>query len=68
MEKKLYRSTKEKKIAGVCGGLAKYVSVDPTIVRLIWALVTLFSVGLGLIAYIACALIVPEEPTDVIDA
>ena len=67
MEKKLYRSAKDKKIAGVCGGLAKYLNIDPTIVRLIWALVVLCA-GAGLLAYIACALIIPEEPSNVVDA
>ena len=61
MEKKLYRSRTDKKLAGVCGGLAKYLNMDTTIVRLIWALVTLFA-GAGLLAYIVCALVIPEEP------
>ena len=62
MEKKLYRSRTDKKIAGVCGGLAKYVNVDTTIVRLIWALVAVF--GAGILIYIVCALVIPEEPDD----
>lgn len=62
MEKKLYRSRKDKKLTGVCGGIAKYFNIDPTVVRLIWSLATLFSVGTGLLAYIACAFIIPEEP------
>ena len=61
MEKKLYRSKTEKKIAGVCGGLAKFLNIDVTIVRLIWALVSVFA-GAGLIAYLVCALVIPEEP------
>lgn len=60
--KKLYKSKTDKKICGVCGGLAEFFSVDPTIVRLIWAIVTLFTVGTGIIAYIICALILPEKP------
>lgn len=67
MEKKLYRSSKDKKIAGVCGGLAEYLNIDPTIVRVIWALLTLCA-GTGLLAYIACALIIPERPDNIIDA
>lgn len=69
MEKKLYKSIKDKKIAGVCAGLAKYLSMDVTIVRLIWAIVTLFA-GVGLLAYIVCAIIMPEEPADadIVDA
>ena len=61
MEKKLYRSRTDKKICGVCGGLAKYINMDANIVRLLMVLLTLF-VGGGLIVYIVCALILPEEP------
>jgi phage shock protein PspC (stress-responsive transcriptional regulator) len=67
MEKKLYRSRKDKKISGVCGGLAQYLNVDVTIIRLIWALALLFAGG-GLLAYIICALIIPEEPEQIVDA
>ena len=65
MEKKLYRNPKNKIIAGVCSGLADYINIDPTIVRVIWALVGLS--GTGLIAYLVCALIIPEKPSDIID-
>ena len=61
MEKKLYRSRNDKKLAGVCAGLAKYLNMDVTVIRLIMVLLTLF-VGGGLIAYIVCALVIPEEP------
>ena len=61
MEKKLYRSTSDKKICGVCGGLAKYFGIDPTLVRLAWALFVLCA-GSGLIAYFVFAFIIPEEP------
>ena len=67
MEKKLYRSRTDKKLSGVCGGLAEYLNVDPTIIRLIWVLVTLCA-GAGLVAYIACALIMPEKPEEIVDA
>jgi phage shock protein PspC (stress-responsive transcriptional regulator) len=67
MEKKLYRSRTDKKISGVCGGLAQYLNVDVTIIRLIWALALLFAGG-GLLAYIICALIIPEEPEQIVDA
>ena len=66
MEKKLYRSRNDKKLAGVCAGLAKYLNMDVTVIRLIMVLLTLF-VGGGLLAYIVCALVIPEEP-DYIDA
>ena len=67
MEKKLYRSTNNKKLAGVCAGLAKYMNVDVTVIRLIWVLVALF-VGAGLLAYLVCALVIPEEPSNIVDA
>ena len=67
MEKNLYRSRTDKKICGVCGGLAKYLGMDATVVRLILVLITLF-VGAGLLAYIIAALVIPEEPENVIDA
>ena len=67
MEKKLYKSRTDKKICGVCGGLAKYLGMDATIMRLIVVLLTLF-VGGGLIAYIICALIMPEEPDNIVEA
>ena len=63
MEKKLYRSRKNKSIAGVCGGIAEYLKIDVTIVRLIWALAILCA-GTGLLAYIVCAFVIPEEPED----
>ena len=66
MEKKLYRSKTDKKVAGVCGGLAEYLNVDPTVIRLIWVLVALS--GAGLVAYLVCALIMPEKPDNFIDA
>ena len=64
MEKKLYRSKTDKKLAGVCGGLAKYLSMDVTLVRLIWALVGVFA-GAGLLAYIVCAIVIPMEPDQI---
>ena len=61
MEKKLYRINEGKKLAGVCGGVAEYLNMDVTVVRLLWTLITLFA-GAGLLAYIVCAFIVPEKP------
>jgi len=60
MDKRLYRSRKERMIAGVCGGLAQYFEVDPVIVRII-ALVLLFA-GPGFPVYIILWLIIPNEP------
>ena len=61
--KKLYRSKSNRMIAGVCAGVAEYLNIDPTVIRVIWVIASLFGLGaLGIIAYIACALIVPEKP------
>lgn len=60
--KKLYRSRTDRMIAGVCGGLGKYLGIDPTLVRLVFALLVLFGVGSGLVLYIILMVIVPEEP------
>ena len=61
MEKKLYKSRSDKKICGVFGGLAKYLEVDPAIVRIIGTILVLFT-GVGLVAYIVGALVIPFEP------
>jgi phage shock protein C len=58
--KQLKRSRKNRIIAGVCGGFAEYFNVDPTLVRLIWVLITL-AWGAGLLLYIIAWLIIPEE-------
>ena len=68
MEKKLYKNTKDKVICGVCSGLAKYLSIDATIVRLGVAFAALISCGTAVVAYVVCAIIIPDEPTNVIDA
>ena len=61
MKKKLYRTDgKDKMLFGVCGGLAEYFDVDPTVVRVIWALCTLMA-GFGILAYLVCALIIPKK-------
>lgn len=60
-QKKLYKSSTDKKIAGVCGGLAEYFNVDPTLVRLGWAVFCLLG-GSGVLAYIIAALVMPERP------
>jgi phage shock protein C len=58
--KKLYRSKTDKKIFGVCGGLAEYFDVDVTVIRILF-LVGLLIVGGGLLAYLICALVMPEQ-------
>jgi len=62
--KRLYKSN-NKKICGVCAGIAEYFDVDPTIVRLIWAAVTLAG-GSGIIIYIIAALVMDDNPVDVV--
>lgn len=59
--KRLYRSRTDKQLAGICGGIADYLNFDPTIVRIIWVILTLAG-GPGLILYIILAMVVPEEP------
>lgn len=61
MEKKLYKSNDDKKIDGVCGGIAEYLNVDSTVIRLLWVIATAFA-GAGILAYIAAALIIPRKP------
>jgi len=67
MEKKLYKDKQNEKLCGVCAGIAKYFSIDVTLVRL--ALVAFCILGgSGVLAYIICAIIIPEEPTNIVDA
>ena len=61
MSKRLYKSRENKMIAGVCGGIAEYFDIDPTLVRLGWALFCALG-GSGIIAYIIAAVIIPESP------
>lgn len=60
MEKKLYKSNQNKMLDGVCGGIAEYFGIDPTVVRLIWALFSLMG-GCGILAYIIAAIIIPRN-------
>jgi len=57
-DKKLCKS-KNKKLAGVCGGIAEYFGIDPTIIRLLWVISVLFA-GTGILLYIVCALVLPK--------
>lgn len=66
MRKRLYRVKDGKMLAGVCGGVAEYFTLDPTVVRILWALVAWFA-GAGIIAYIICAFVIPEKEDDIID-
>ena len=60
-EKKLYKSSTDKKLAGVCGGLAEYFNIDSTLVRLGWVVFCALG-GSGLLAYIIAAIIMPDRP------
>ena len=60
MQKRLYRIEEGKKLAGVCGGLAEYFEIDPTLVRQGWALVSLFA-GTGIVAYVVAAIVMPTK-------
>lgn len=59
--RKLYRSTRDRRIAGVCGGLAEYLNIDPTVVRIIFLVSLLF--GMGFFIYIIIWICAPEEGT-----
>jgi phage shock protein C len=63
--KKLSKSKKNKVISGVCGGIAEYFNIDPSIVRILWAVISIFSAAFpGIILYIVCAVVMPEAPPD----
>lgn len=61
--KKLYKSRNDRKICGVCGGLAEYFNVDSTVVRLLWVIL-IFCFGTGFLAYFIAALVLPDPPSD----
>ena len=59
--KELKRSRTDRMIAGVCGGIGEYLDIDPNVIRLIWVVVTIFTAGTGILAYLLAWLIIPEE-------
>ncbi len=64
MTKRLYKSS-EKRISGVCGGIAEYFNADPTLIRILWAVLTFVtSCFPGIILYIICALVMSDRPSD----
>ena len=63
--KKLYKIQEGKIIDGVCGGIAEYLNLDPTVIRVIWAILSVWG-GIGILAYLICALIMPRKPADTI--
>jgi phage shock protein C len=61
--RRLYRSRTDRMLGGVCGGLAKYMNADPTIVRVVYVVVSILSVAFpGILAYLILLLVVPLEP------
>lgn len=60
-EKRLTKSSGNRMICGVCGGIGEYLKIDPTVIRLAWALLTFGSIGTCLIVYIIAAIIMPEQ-------
>ena len=61
MNKRLYKDRKNQKISGVCAGIAKFFGIDPTLVRLALVLFCVLG-GSGILAYIICAIVIPDEP------
>jgi len=62
LRNRIYRSRNERMLAGVAGGLGEYFDLDPTLVRLTWAVATLVTGPVALLLYVVCALIIPREP------
>jgi phage shock protein PspC (stress-responsive transcriptional regulator) len=59
--KRLKRSLRDRKLAGICGGMADYLGIDPAIVRILWVLAAFISVGVVVLLYLALIFIVPNE-------
>lgn len=60
--RRLYLSNKDRKLGGFCGGLAQYLEIDPTVIRLLYILLTILSFGAGVLFYILALIIVPRNP------
>ena len=60
--KRLYRSRNGRILGGVCCGIGEYSDVDPTVIRLIWIVLSLLSMGMGIIAYLIAWIVIPENP------
>lgn len=67
MNKRLYRSRKDKMLAGVCGGIAEYFKIDPTIVRVLLVLIAFSTFEFFAIGYIVAAIVIPEKPKDYVE-
>jgi len=64
VRKRLYRSRTDRMLAGVAGGMAEYFDLDPSVVRIVWALLVV-ALGAGILLYIVAAIVIPEEPLGV---
>lgn len=60
--KRLYRSRSDRMLSGLCGGLGEFLGTDPTVIRLVFALLTLFFFPIPIVVYLVMVLIVPEVP------
>lgn len=63
MNRRLYKSEDNRILCGVCGGLGEFLGIDPTIIRLIWALLCVLA-GTGILIYIIAAIVIPRQPLD----
>jgi phage shock protein PspC (stress-responsive transcriptional regulator) len=59
--KQLYRSKNDRMLGGVCAGLGEHFDIDPTVIRLVWAVITVLSIGTGVLVYIIAWILIPEE-------
>ena len=60
MSRRIYKIREQKKLCGVCAGVAEYFDLDPTLVRVLWAAISL-GYGVGVIAYLVCAVVFPDK-------
>ena len=65
MTDRLYRSPDDRMLAGVAGGLAEMLDIDPSVIRIVWAVLIVLTGGLALLVYIVMAIVVPERPPGV---
>ena len=61
--KRLYRSKKDRMLGGICAGLGEHFDIDPTVIRLVWAVITVISIGTGVLVCILSWILIPEEDT-----
>jgi len=64
MKKRLYRSREDIIVSGVCGGISEYLDIDPTIIRVMWVVLSIFGGAIfgGVVLYIVCSFIIPRTP------